>query len=136
MTLVLCTDTRGGMLFAGRRQSRDRAMLADLATLVGSGRLLCRPFSEKLLTGAGLLPTVCEDCPEVALSGDTVFLESPPVTPYLPRVSRLVIYSWGEAYPYDTALDIDPKSSGLTLKEVTELAGYSHKTIKREVFVK
>ena len=31
MTLYLCLDDRGGMLFNNRRQSRDAALLADMA---------------------------------------------------------------------------------------------------------
>lgn len=136
MTVVLCTDTRGGMLFAGRRQSRDRVMLADLAALVGEGRLFCRPFSEKLLTGAGLTPTVTEDCLGIAGPIDTVFVERPPIAPHLDRISRLVIYSWGEAYPYDVALDVDPTKAGFRLTDTAEFAGHSHTLIKKEVFAR
>ena len=136
MTVVVCTDTRGGMLFAGRRQSRDRVMLADLAALVGDGRLWCRPFSEKLLVGAGLTPTVAEDCPSLAGAEDTVFIEAPPLTPYLPTISRLIVYSWCEAYPYDAALDLVPTALGFTCVETAEFEGNSHKKIRKEVYVR
>ena len=136
MTVVVCTDTRGGMLFAGRRQSRDRVMLADLGTLLKGGRLLCHPYSEKLLTGAGLAPTVREDCLQTAGAGDVVFVENLPLLPYRERIARLIVYSWGEAYPYDTRLDLDPRAEGYRLTDTTELIGYSHKCITREVFQK
>ena len=136
MTVVVCTDNRGGMLFAGRRTSRDRAMLADLGERLSGRRLLCHPYSEKLLTGAGLSPTVREDCLDVAEEGDVVFVETLPLLPHRERISRLIVYSWGEAYPYDTRLDLVPSEAGYRLVDTAELCGYSHKCITREVFEK
>ncbi len=136
MTVVVCTDNRGGMLFAGRRTSRDRVMLADLGALLCGRRLLCHPYSEKLLSGAGLSPTVREDCLDIAAAEDVVFVETLPLLPYRDRIARLVLYSWGEAYPYDTRLDLVPGEAGYRLVDTAELRGYSHDRIIREVFEK
>ena len=136
MTVVVCTDNRGGMLFAGRRTSRDRAMLADLGERLAGRRLLCHPYSEKLLTDAGLSPTVREDCLDVAEDGDVVFVECLPLLPHRERIACLIVYSWGEAYPYDTRLDLLPREEGYRLTDTAELVGYSHKVITREVFLK
>ena len=43
MTVFVCLDDRGGMLFNLRRQSRDREQMADMLRLVGTRRLYCHP---------------------------------------------------------------------------------------------
>ena len=136
MTVVVCTDTRGGMRFAGRRTSRDREMLSDLSRMAEGRRLYCRPYSEKLLTAAGLAPTVCEGALSVATEGDIVFIEDCPLRPHLDRISSLVIYCWGEAYPYDASLDLVPSEDGLHLASTEEFPGHSHALIRKEIYRK
>ena len=134
MTVVVCTDNRGGILFAGRRTSRDREMLADLGRMCEGRRLLCHPYSERLLTAAGLSPTVCEDCLDVAEGDDLVFVEHLPLLPYRERITRLVVYSWDKAYPYDVALDLSPKDTGYRLVSSVKIPGFSHDIILKEVY--
>ncbi len=136
MTVVVCTDKNGGMLFAGRRTSRDREMLADLGRLAAGRRLLCTPYSERLLTAAGLCPTVREDCLDAAEGGDVVFIETLPLSPYSARIARLVVYRWDKAYPYDVSLDLSPTAEGFALTSSVELSGFSHDVIQREVYDK
>ncbi len=136
MTVIVCTDKNGGMLFAGRRTSRDREMLADLGRLAAGRRLLCTPYSERLLTAAGLSPTVREDCLEVASEDDLVFIENLPLSPYRERITRLVVYSWDKAYPYDVVLDIPKEAEGRRLVASHTFPGFSHDAITKEVFEK
>ena len=134
MTVVVCTDSRGGMLFMGRRVSRDREMIRDLMTLTPS--VLCRPFSEKYLATTPLPYRVTEDPLAVAEGEDFCFIEEPPLAPYLDRIDRLIVYSWGVAYPFDRALDVDPCGGLFHRTDLYELVGHSHKTITREIFEK
>ena len=136
MTVVVCTDPRGGMLFTGRRVSRDREMLADLGRMREGRRLLCHPYSEKLLTAAGLSPTVCENCLEAAGDDDLVFVETLPLMPYRKTIDCLVVYVWDKVYPYDVALDLSPKAEGYRLVSSVEFPGFSHDVILREVYKK
>ena len=48
MTVYLCLDDRGGLLFNKRRQSRDAVLLADMAAGL-EGKLYIDRFSEKLI---------------------------------------------------------------------------------------
>lgn len=134
-TVAVCVGSRGEMLFGGRRVSRDALLLADLASTLG-GRLLCRPFSEKYLLGAGLSPTVCDDPFAVAEDGDTVFFEEPPLAPHLAGIGRILRYDFDTAYPIDVTLDVDPLAAGFHLVSRRELVGKAHKTIICEVFEK
>ena len=133
MTVVVCTDSRGGMLFLGRRVSRDREMIADLMTLTPS--VLCHPFSEKYLASTPLPFRATEDPLAEAGREDFCFIEHLPLLPHLDRIDRLIIYSWGVAYPFDYALDIDPRAA-FRRTDCYEFVGHSHPTIQREIFEK
>ncbi len=134
MTVAVATDMRGGMLFLGRRVSRDRALIADLARLQ-EGRLLCHPFSERYLVSMGLSPVVCEDPLDSAREDDTCFIEGLPLLPHIARIARLIVYRFDKVYPFDVSLDINPHAPPFHLSEAQELPGYAHKTLIREVYL-
>ena len=48
MTLAFCVDDRGGLSFNRRRQSRDRAVSADLLSQAGECTLWVEPYSRPL----------------------------------------------------------------------------------------
>ena len=48
MTVALCADDRGGLSFHRRRQSRDRAVSADLLSQAGECTLWVEPYSRPL----------------------------------------------------------------------------------------
>ena len=134
MRVIVCIDDRGGMLFNHRRQSRDRVLLEDVWQTVAGGRLLIHPFSEKMF--AGTPAVVDESFLTTAGESDTCFVESCHLAPYLDRVSELILYRWNEPYPFDFALDVDPARAGFCLAESIDFAGYSHKTITKERYVR
>ncbi len=133
MTVAVCIENRGGLLFLNRRVSRDRAILADLAAFPKE-RLLAHPFSLSYLEGAGLTVLAMPDFLDKAQKGDLCFLENQPLAPHLERVKRLLVYRFGEAYPFDFSFDLFPRLSALSLTERTEFAGFAHKTITREIY--
>ena len=132
MTLYLCLDDRGGLLFNGRRQSRDAALLADLAAMIPD-TLTIDPFSEKLIAAADI-PYVlaAKELPEDA----HFFLENRDPESLIPLAETLVIYRWNRHYPSDVRWEGSPPEHGFTLRETTEFPGKSHETITKEVYVK
>jgi len=135
MTLYVCLDDKGGMLFNKRRQSRDAAVLEDIrANLTGS--LTIDPFSEKLLLPTDIPWTIApEDLSQ--LPGDAhFFLENRQPSQVLPLADTLVIYRWNRHYPADTRWDADPAALGLHLVQTIEFPGRSHETITKEVYRK
>ena len=132
MTVIVCTESRGGMLFLGRRVGRDREILSDIATL--GGRLLCHPFSEKYLRGAGLTPEVDEALLANAEEDDLCFIESLPLAPYAARIDRLIRYTFHSRYPFDFSLDLDPVAAGLHRTATVEFKGHAHDTITKETY--
>ncbi len=124
------------MLFNNRRQSRDSAVLADIGSLVGSERLLCSPFSERMLADAGLSHISSERFLDIAEKGDFCFVENAALSEFLPRIEKIIIYNWNRHYPSDFRLDINPEKSGFKLTGRYDFSGTSHEKITREIFEK
>lgn len=130
MTIYLCLDDRNGMLFNGRRQSRDIRVLEDIQSSL-PGALTIEPFSEKLIQSAGIPFRVAPPEP-----GDHLFLESPPAPELLPLATRVVIYRWNRHYPADVRWEADLSQYGFTLTQTTDFPGKSHDNITKEVYTR
>lgn len=130
MTVYVCLDDRGGMLFNHRRQSRDIRVLEDIRESIPEV-LTIDPFSEKLIAEAGI-PYV--------LAGETLdadahfFLEARSAAQTAAASSRLVIYRWNRHYPADVRFDAD--LSGFTPESTSQFPGKSHDIITKEVYVR
>ena len=131
MTVFVCIDDRGGMLFNHRRQSRDREQIADMLHIVGEGRLFCHPYSAPLLAEHGANPISDENFLALAREGDFCFVENVPLLPHAEKISTLFLYRWNRTYPRDVLLDL-PIPGTLRLTETVEFSGYSHEKITRE----
>ena len=111
MNIIICTDDQSGMLFNGRRQSRDRVMIADMLQTVraSGGALWIRPFSEKLLAGAegGEAVRVDSHCMEKAAEEDYCFIEDLPLADYQVNIGSVIVYRWNRRYPADFWLDLE-----------------------------
>lgn len=132
MTLTLCLDDRGGLLFNGRRLSRDAVLLADMAAGL-EGQLYIDSFSEKLIAAAAIPYVIAgEELPPDA----HFFLENRNPEELLPLANKLVIYRWNRHYPSDVRWEGHPGDFGFTLSETSEFPGKSHERITKEVYVK
>lgn len=136
MTIAVCVDNRGGMLFNGRRLSRDRELISDLLAFAGDAPVRAAAFSAALFRGAGERVAVGDDFLDAAGAGDICFVENAAAAPYMDRVERLVIYRWNRDYPSDMRFDVQPEEYGLSLAESRDFAGSSHEIITREVYVR
>ena len=131
MTLIACLDDRSGLLFNGRRQSRDRLLLDDLLRSL-PGRLLIRPFSADLFSPDPRI-VLCGDPLALAVDDDTVFLEDQaPVN--AGRFQRIVLYRWNRVYPSDLRFTLSPAEEGFALTQSLDFAGSSHEKITKEVW--
>lgn len=131
MTIYLCVDDKNGMLFNGRRQSRDAAVLADILSMAG-GPVTIDPFSERLLT-RNRIPFVLFS----QTSGDChYFVEDRCPGEAMSRASSVVLYRWNRHYPADVFFDLDLTALGFQLTQVTEFPGNSHELITKEVYTR
>ena len=129
MTLSVCLDRRNGISFNHRRQSRDRAVLRDLALPVYIDNC-----SETLLTAENIpfLPAPA-DLTLLPPEGN-FFLEARSPETVVPLARKVVIYRWNRHYPGDVYWNIDLEGRGFTLTEQTEFPGSSHQIITKEVY--
>ncbi len=135
ITAVICLDDGLGMAFFGKRQSRDRLLIAELAEWSKGKRLWIQPVSAPLFEGQREVlesEAPLDSCGD----GEICFLETLSPEPYLHRISRLVIYRWNRLYPSDLRFEKDPAALGFHLTERTEFQGSSHEKITKEVFEK
>ena len=124
------------MLFNRRRQSRDRAVIADVMASLGDARLRIAPFSERLFEGVEGAISVSEDFLSCAADGEVCFVEDRPLCGLLDRIEAITVYRWNRHYPADVYFDLDLQASGFRLCERVEFAGYSHETITKEIYTK
>ena len=138
MILISCIDDRGGLLFHGRRLSRDRVLCQDVLRTCAGSPLWMAPGSRSLFSSLrdGLSSSILtsEDFLAQAAPGEFCFLEDRPIRPFLDRVESMVLYHWNRRYPADLFLDLDPAALGWSLLGREEFPGSSHKKITKEVY--
>ena len=134
ITVAVCIDDEGGVMFNNRRQSRDRVLINELMSTVGT-RVHIHHYSSKLFSGYEGV-TISENPFESALDGECVFIEQLSALAHVEKIERLIIYRWNRLYPADTYFDIDPVSSGFKLKSLTEFPGSSHEKITKGIYEK
>ena len=131
MHLIVCIDQRNGMSFAGRRQSMDRLLRADILALTEGFPLWMPPYSAAQFREEAPNIRIAEDFLALAGEGEYCFCETA-----LPEenVESIILYRWHRHYPADLYLPQDWLDSRLPV-QTTEFPGNSHEIITREVYV-
>ena len=135
MKVIICLDDRDGMMFNGRRQSKDRVLNTDVIALSG-GCLRMSKYSYAMFDDTEAVCTVAEDFLDTAEHDDWCFVEDGTLSEHADKIDTLVVYRWNRHYPSDKSLDIDIDGLGFTLEETTDLVGHSHEKITREIYKK
>ena len=134
MTAIVCVEDRGGILFLKRRVSRDREVYRDIAgdykKVYMTSYSLPLFDGVKINTGVRLLPI------SEGERGEVCFVESGEIADNIHKISRLVIYRWNRTYPSDVKLGFDPENLGFKRVSTTELVGYSHEKITKDIYEK
>lgn len=134
MIAAVCLDDRNGMLFNGRRLSRDQVQQEDLLALCGERKLWIGSFSAKLFAPYAERVVVEDVFLSVAGAGEIAFVEDRELSPWLERLESVILYRWNRAYPADQTFDLDLTEFVCT--ERVEFPGKSHDVITREVYVR
>lgn len=127
MTVIVCVDEGGGMLFNRRRQSRDRALCADVIRTCGT--VWMNAYSAPLFADWAEQINVDEDFLQ---KGETCFVENRPLQGL--EIDTLILYRWNRRYPGDVFLDIRPEEQGRRLIASEDFSGSSHDRITREIW--
>ena len=136
MTVFVCIDDNGGMLFNKRRQSRDSRVIEDVARTVGDGLLYISDFSEALFTESEASVISVPDPLDAAGESSFSFIENMHLGEYVDKIDRLIIYKWNRKYPSDFAIDINPIASGFKKRSTREFTGTSHDKVTREDYIR
>ena len=128
ITVAICLDDRGGMLFFGRRQSRDRVLISELVDSVDK-KIYINSFSKLLFEPHADKVVICDnpllECPD----GGIVFVEDLPLQPYLADISKIILYKWNKLYPSDKRIDIDFDDFRVVSEKI--FVGSSHEKISK-----
>lgn len=131
MDLIVCLDDRNGMMFNGRRQSRDRAVIEDILRDC-AGRLYIEGYSEPLFAGRGAEYTVTQELASAGAEA-SCFAERPDGIPDRGAIQRVTVYRWNRLYPADMYFAAD-LNEDFELVQSSEFEGTSHKKITKEVW--
>lgn len=129
---AVCIDDRNGLLFNGRRLSRDRAQQEDLLAFCRGKRLWMAPGSAPLFAGREADIRVDRDFLDHAGAGEVCLMEDRLPESCADRVEAVLLYRWNRTYPSDVRWDLD--LTDFTLVEQLEFPGTSHERITRELY--
>ena len=132
MHLIVCVDTRDGMSFCSRRQSRDREIIARVLKTTEKSRLWISPYSANLFAGEQII--VDPDYLEKAGDGEFCFAETEVLLPVLGKLESVTLYHWNRSYPATVKFPREILRS-MHLQTREEFPGYSHETITMERYV-
>lgn len=134
MIAVVCVSDGGGMTFAKRRVSRDKAVVKDISDLADGRAVFMTEYSARLFEESGASVIAVSEPLASAGEDDVAFSEETGLLPYKDKMEALVIYRWNRKYPFETALDIDPEREGMTLAQTCDFVGNAHEKITREIW--
>ena len=132
MTVIVCIDDRGGILFNKRRVGRDVFLCDDIAR--DHEKILLTGYSLPLFEGRRVSTVVCDSPISRAKQGDVCFIESGEIKDNLDRISRIILYRWNRRYPSDVRLGFEPSEAGFTLEATSEFVGKAHDRITKEIY--
>lgn len=134
MNVIVCIDDAGGMLFGGRRQSKDRVLRQHARALAQGQPLWMNSYTARQFAEDGC--EVVEDNAflENAPADAWCFVENSELLPHLPKIRKVAVYRWNRLYPSDVKFPIETFSYAWTLISREEFSGSSHDQIIEEVY--
>lgn len=126
MIVIVCLDENQGMMFHGRRQSRDKAVSERIEQICKGKKLWMNSYSYQLY---GTLEGAVEDEEFIhkAGSGEFCLVENQHLSMVQKKLEELIIFWWNRSYPRDFRLDLD--LSEWRKRAVREFPGNSHEKI-------
>lgn len=133
MFLILTVDNKNGMLFDGKRQTRDR-IVTNYIRKRGCGSLRISPRSADLFGKDMDGVVACGEYLSNAGVTDWCFVEDPADLSTLPeKPVQVYLIKWNRDYPGDAYMPGD-LLDGMALVKTREWAGYSHEKITVEIY--
>lgn len=133
MTLIFCVDNNFGVMFNKRRQSRDSAVIEDIANHYK--KVYISPYSDKLFKESSANYEVCEDFMNCE-SSSVCFVEDKYSPDLLKKADSVILYNWNRLYPADVYLDYQIILDNFKLAETLIFKGSSHTEIEMERYIR
>lgn len=134
MILVVCVDNNMGMLFNGRRQSRDRKLLERLLEKAAQSKLWINDFSRDLFTGQKFEQLcISDEFLNEAQQGEYCLTENINPENISAKIEKIILYKWNRDYPADFYFAWP--EGNWKLAGAADFAGFSHEKITEEVYV-
>ena len=135
MNLIICIDNKNGIMFNGRRQSRDRAVCEDILDMTGEQLLYTSRYSFSLFEEYADSRVICSDSPAFSAGRDDYcFAEDIEPADAAGRADKLIAYCWNKTYPADRYFDMDAELFRLVSE--TEFKGSSHEKITKRMYLR
>lgn len=146
MILIACVDTKMGLTFNKRRQSRDREVCKRILDLAKDGILWIHPstatlFGELVDITKQYHINIAEHPANHAGKGEFFFLDSYTDIGALyvdlrhQNIEQVILFRWNRDYPADTFLPVDV-NKGWTQTYTSEFPGKSHEKITEDHYEK
>lgn len=135
MIVIVCVDDRMGMMFGGRRQSKDRYLQLRILEHTQGQRLWMNAYSARQFEEHHAPQIqVAEDFLEQAGYNDFCFVENLSLIKYQSQIHTVILYHWNRRYPGSMYFDLPLEE--YQLDNQTDFAGYSHENITEEIYRK
>ena len=135
MIVIICLDDNNGMLFNGRRQSRDLHLCQYITQLSSSSALWMNDYSKMLFDGLQGDIRVDPLFLQRAGKGEYCFVENLDITPFLQSVEKVIVFRWNRVYPSDMKFPMHLLDANWTKTEMITFPGKSHEQITQEVYL-
>ena len=136
MKLIVCLDDKNGMLFNGRRQSRDRAVCEKIVSLSRDNVLWMNSYSANLFNEHFCKAMVDDAFLGKAAAEDFCFYENGDILPYIDRIDMVVAFRWNRHYPADKRFIMDLTDGTWKLLRNEDFSGNSHEKITMEIYTR
>lgn len=133
MTVIVCVDNEGGMMFNNRRQSRDREVIKDIMNNL-NGKLWIRDYSEELFVDYLDRVIIDNDLLDDIDGEQYCFIEDITLEGYIDRIDSVIMYNWNKRYPKDMWFEVDMSNFEHTAS--VDIEGYSHEEITKDIYIR
>jgi len=133
--LIACVDDKYGLLFNGRRVSKDETVIKKLLETIGDNKLWMSQYTSSLFQEEDSKVVLIDDeFLTKASENDYCFIEDAVPDEIKNKVEKLILFKWNREYPSDRKLEMD--LSSYKIDQACEFEGKSHKKITMEVYSK
>lgn len=125
MTVIICVDNNGGILFNGKRQSKDRALRKYLLDIVEkeNSRIAMSPYTYSQFKD-NERKEIIDVKDAFSFDEDYIFLEQS-ISISWEKVNNLILCCWNRDYPADEYFNL-PIGVECILQKTEEIVSDSH----------